>query len=40
MYNNKWNICFGAMFFEVPGRIFFASDNIQGTFVDFSFHVV
>ena len=37
MYNNKWNIYFGAMFFEVRGRIFFVSDNVQGTFVDFRF---
>ena len=36
-YNNKWNIYFGAMFFEVRGRIFFTSDNFQGTFVDFRF---
>ena len=35
MYNNNWNIYFAAMFFEVRGRIFFASDNVQGTFVDF-----
>ena len=27
------------MFFEVGGRIFFASDNVQGTFVDFRFMV-
>ena len=25
------------MFFEVRGRIFFASDNVQGTCVDFRF---
>ena len=25
------------MFFEVRGRIFFVSDNVQGTFVDFRF---
>ena len=25
------------MFFEVRGRIFLASDNVQGTFVDFRF---
>ena len=25
------------MFFEVRGRIFFAGDNFQGTFVDFRF---
>ena len=25
------------MFFEVRGRIFFTSDNAQGTFVDFRF---
>ena len=25
------------MFFEVGGRIFLASDNVQGTFVDFCF---
>ena len=25
------------MFFEVRGRIFFASDNVQGAFVDFRF---
>ena len=25
------------MFFEVRGRIFFASHNVQGTFVDFRF---
>ena len=37
MYGNKWNIYFGAMFFEVRGRIFFVSDNVQGTFVDFRF---
>ena len=37
MYKNKWNIYFGAMFFEVRGRIFFVSDNVQGTFVDFRF---
>ena len=37
MYNNKWNIYFGAMFFEVRGRIFFVSDNVQGTFVGFRF---
>ena len=37
MYNSKWNICFGAMFFEVQGRIFFASDNVQDTFFDFRF---
>ena len=36
-YNSKWNIYFGVMFFEVQGRIFFASDNVQGTFVDFRF---
>ena len=36
-YNSKWNIYFGVMFFEVLGRIFFASDNVQGTFVDFRF---
>ena len=23
MYNSNWNIYFGAMFFEVRGRIFF-----------------
>ena len=37
MHNNKWNIYFGAMFFEVQGHIFFISDNVQGTFVDFRF---
>ena len=37
MYDNKWNIYFGAMFFEVRGRIFFVSDNVQGTFVGFRF---
>ena len=37
MHNNKWNICFGAMFFEVQGHIFFISDNVQGTFVGFRF---
>ena len=37
MYN-KWNICFGAIFFEVRGLIFFfVSNNAQGTFVDFRF---
>ena len=37
-YNNKLNIIyFGAMFFEVWGGIFFASDNFQGPFVDFRF---
>ena len=36
-YNSKWNIYFGVMFFEVRGRIFLASDNVQGTFVDFRF---
>ena len=36
-YNSKWNIYFGVMFFEVRGRIFFASDNVQGNFVDFRF---
>ena len=25
------------MFFEMWGRVFFASDNVQGTFVDFRF---
>ena len=25
------------MFFEVQGRIFLASDNVQGTFIDFRF---
>ena len=37
MYNNKWNIYFGAMFFEVRGRIFFVSDNVQGIFVGYRF---
>ena len=36
-YNSKWNIYFGEMLFEVRGPIFFASDNVQGTFVDFRF---
>ena len=27
------------MFFEVRGRIFLASDNVQGTFVDFRFMI-
>ena len=36
-YNSKWNIYFGVMFFELWGRIFLASDNVQGTFVDFRF---
>ena len=36
-YNSKWNIYFGIMFLEVRGRIFLASDNVQGTFVDFRF---
>ena len=27
------------MFFEVRGRIFFVSDNVQGTFVGFRFTV-
>ena len=39
-YNNKSNIiCFGAMFFEVRVRIFFSSDNFQGTFVDSRFMI-
>ena len=37
IYNSKWNIFFGVMLFEVWGRIFLASDNVQGTFVDFRF---
>ena len=28
---------YGAMFFEVRGLIFFASDNVQDTFFDFRF---
>ena len=36
-YNSKRNIYFGVMFFEVWGRIFLTSDNVQGTFVDFRF---
>ena len=37
IYNSKWNIYFGVMFFEARGRIFLASDNVQGTFADFRF---
>ena len=39
MYNNKWNIYFGAVFFEVKCGVafFFVSDNVQGTFVGFCF---
>ena len=37
MYNNKWNIYFGAIFFEVRDRIFFVSDNVRGTFLGFRF---
>ena len=36
-YNSKGNIYFGVMFFEVRCRIFLASDNVQGTFVNFRF---
>ena len=37
IYNSKWNIYFGVMFFETRGCIFLASDNVQGTFADFRF---
>ena len=33
IYNSKWNIYFGV----TRGRIFLASDNVQGTFADFRF---
>ena len=37
MYNHKWNIYFGAIFFEVRDRIFFVSDNVRDTFLGFRF---